>query len=137
MYALRQACVWSENGELAASGGVVIPTRTPPCARPHAHASPHTTHYSAAMRTASSALTSLVLAATSLLLVQPATLLRWHRQLFRGYWHRRSRAVAPAHRPPLAPETDALIRELAVAMTVAPARCASWIAATPTPLAPA
>jgi hypothetical protein len=50
---------------------------------------------------------------TALLLVQPATLLRWHRQLFRGYWHRRSRAVAPAHRPPLAPETDALIREMA------------------------
>jgi transposase-like protein len=47
--------------------------------------------------------------------VQPDTLLRWHRQLFRGYWRRKSRATAPAHRPPLASETVALIKELAVA----------------------
>jgi putative transposase len=52
---------------------------------------------------------------SALLIVQPATLLRWHRALFRGYWRRRSRAPAPAHRPPLAPETVALIREMAVA----------------------
>jgi len=50
---------------------------------------------------------------SALLIIQPATLLRWHRQLFRGYWRRKSRAAAPAHRPPLAPETVALIRELA------------------------
>ncbi len=50
---------------------------------------------------------------SALLIVQPDTLLRWHRQLFRVYWHRRSRAAAPAHRPPLAPETVALIREMA------------------------
>ncbi len=50
---------------------------------------------------------------SALLIVQPATLLRWHRQLFRWSWRRRSRAAAPAHRPPLAPETIALIQEMA------------------------
>ena len=49
----------------------------------------------------------------AVLIVQPDTLLRWHRQLFRGYWRRKSRAAAPAHRPPLAPETIALIRRMA------------------------
>src|ERR687885_2314533 len=49
----------------------------------------------------------------ALRLVQPDTLLRWHRQLFRWSWRRQSRAVAPAHRPALAPETVALIREMA------------------------
>jgi len=52
---------------------------------------------------------------SALLIVQPDPLLRWHRQLFRGYWRRKSRAAAPAHRPPLAPETVALIREMAAA----------------------
>jgi len=52
---------------------------------------------------------------SALLIVQPDTLLRWHRQLFRSCWHRRSRAAAPAHRPPLASETIALIREMAAA----------------------
>jgi hypothetical protein len=47
---------------------------------------------------------------SALLIVQPATLLRWHRHPFRWHWRRRSRAAAPAHRPPLAPETIALIR---------------------------
>src|SRR5919202_6531922 len=51
----------------------------------------------------------------ALLLVQPDTLLRWHRQLFRWHWRRASRATSPAHRPPLAPETIALIREMAAA----------------------
>src|SRR5215210_822105 len=51
----------------------------------------------------------------ALLLVQPDTLLRWHRQFFRWHWRRKSRATAPAHRPPLAPETVALIREMAAA----------------------
>jgi len=49
------------------------------------------------------------------LLVQPDTLLRWHRRLVHQYWRRRSRTMAPAHRPPLAPETVALIREMAAA----------------------
>ncbi len=48
-------------------------------------------------------------------IVQPATLLRWHRALSRGHWRRQSRAAAPAHRPPLAPETGTPIREMAVA----------------------
>ncbi len=53
---------------------------------------------------------------SALLIVQPATLLRWHRQLFRRYWRRRSpRATAPAHRPPLALEMVALIQEMAAA----------------------
>jgi len=34
-------------------------------------------------------------------IVQPDTLLRWHRELFRRYWRRKSRAAAPAHRPRL------------------------------------
>ncbi len=52
---------------------------------------------------------------SALLIVQPDTLLRWHRQLFCGYWRRKSRAVAPAHRPPLDPKTVAPIREMATA----------------------
>ncbi len=52
---------------------------------------------------------------SALLLVQPDTLLRWHRQLFCGDWRRKSRAVAPAHRPPLDPETVTLIRAMATA----------------------
>ena len=51
----------------------------------------------------------------ALLIVQPQTVLRWHRQLFRLWWRRKSRAIAPAHRPPLATETIALIREMAAA----------------------
>jgi putative transposase len=51
----------------------------------------------------------------SLLIVQPDTLLRWHRDLFRRFWCRKSRTTRPAHRPPITPETIALIREMAVA----------------------
>jgi putative transposase len=51
----------------------------------------------------------------ALLIVQPDTLLRWHRRLFRLFWRRKSRAAAPAHRPPIATETIALIREMAAA----------------------
>jgi len=51
----------------------------------------------------------------ALLIVQPETLLRWHRELFRRYWRRKSQAVTPAHRPPLALETVALIRAMAAA----------------------
>jgi hypothetical protein len=45
---------------------------------------------------------------TALLLVQPATILRWHRAGFRAFWRRRSR---PVGRPPTA--RAALIREIA------------------------
>jgi len=51
----------------------------------------------------------------AVLIVQPDTLLRWHREVFRRFWRRRSRAALPAHRPPLAPETVALVREMATA----------------------
>src|SRR2546421_8770916 len=47
----------------------------------------------------------------ALLIVQPDTLLRWHRELFRLYWKRKSKAHA--HKPKVAPETIALIREMA------------------------
>jgi len=47
----------------------------------------------------------------ALLLVQPETLLRWHRAGFRARWRRQSRP-GPG-RPPLAAETVALIRRLA------------------------
>ncbi len=51
----------------------------------------------------------------ALLIVQPDTLLRWHRQLFRGFWRRKSRSASAARRPKVAAETIALIREMAVA----------------------
>jgi len=47
----------------------------------------------------------------TLLIVQPDTLLRWHRELFRLYWKHKSKA--PAHKPKVAAETIALIREMA------------------------
>ncbi len=47
----------------------------------------------------------------ALLIVQPETLLRWHRQGFRLFWRRRSRATAA--KPKLPAETAALIKELA------------------------
>ena len=47
----------------------------------------------------------------ALLIVQPDTLLRWHRELFRLYWKRKSKAHA--HQPKVASETIALIRQMA------------------------
>ncbi len=47
----------------------------------------------------------------ALLIVQPETLLRWHRELFRLYWKRKSKA--PAHTPKVAEETITLIRQMA------------------------
>ena len=44
-------------------------------------------------------------------IVQPDTLLRWHRELFRWYWKRKSKA--PAYRPKVASETIALIKQMA------------------------
>jgi len=52
---------------------------------------------------------------SALLLVQPDTLLRRHRRLFRAYWRRKSRATSSARQPKVAAETIALIREMAVA----------------------
>ena len=44
-------------------------------------------------------------------IVQPDTLLRWHRDLFRHYWRRKSRKKDRKSR--IAPETIALIRQMA------------------------
>jgi putative transposase len=49
----------------------------------------------------------------ALLLVQPDTLLRWHRQLFRWHWRRKSRARSTARRAKVSADTIALIRETA------------------------
>jgi putative transposase len=47
----------------------------------------------------------------ALFIVQPDTLLRWHRELFRLFWKRKSKAQA--HKPKAASETIALIRQMA------------------------
>src|SRR5438067_3094627 len=47
----------------------------------------------------------------ALFIVQPDTLLRWHRELFRLFWKRRSKASS--HKPKVAAETIALIRQMA------------------------
>ncbi len=47
----------------------------------------------------------------ALLIVQPDTLLRWHRELFRLYWKRTSKAHV--RKPRVAAETIALIRQMA------------------------
>src|SRR5215469_12236123 len=44
----------------------------------------------------------------TLLIVQPDTVLRWHRELFRLVWKQKSKAVS--HTPKIAAETIALIR---------------------------
>jgi transposase InsO family protein len=48
---------------------------------------------------------------TALFLVQPETLLRWHRELFRMFWRRKSKAQS--RKPRLSPETITLIKEMA------------------------
>jgi hypothetical protein len=45
----------------------------------------------------------------------PGMLLRWHRQLFRGYWRWKSRAAVVARKPTVSAETIALIRQMAAA----------------------
>jgi transposase InsO family protein len=47
----------------------------------------------------------------ALFIIQPDTLLRWHRELFRLDWKRRSKASS--HKPRVDAETIALIREMA------------------------
>jgi putative transposase len=44
-------------------------------------------------------------------IVQPDTLLRWHRELFRFYWRRKSKNKQ--NQPRISPETIALIRKMA------------------------
>jgi hypothetical protein len=48
---------------------------------------------------------------SALAIVQPKTLLRWHREGFRRMWRRRSRALA---QPRLSTETIDLIRQMAI-----------------------
>jgi len=50
----------------------------------------------------------------AVLIVQPETVLRWHRQGFRLFWRRKARPTAPPT-PKVADETIVLIRELAAA----------------------
>src|SRR5207302_10310367 len=47
----------------------------------------------------------------ALFLVQPDTLLRWHRELFCWFWKRKSKAHA--RKPKLSSETISLIKEMA------------------------
>jgi putative transposase len=47
----------------------------------------------------------------ALFIMQPDTLLRWHRELFRLFWKRKSKAAS--RKPKVAAETIALIREMA------------------------
>jgi hypothetical protein len=48
----------------------------------------------------------------SLLIVQPDTLLRWHRDLFRLVWTRKSKPKNNAHRPPIAKAIVTLIQQM-------------------------
>ncbi len=49
----------------------------------------------------------------ALMIVQPDTLLRWHRDLFRRLWRRKSRSKGKKGREPLSEEDVALIKRLA------------------------
>jgi hypothetical protein len=49
----------------------------------------------------------------ALLIVQPDTVLRWHRDLFRWVWRRKSKPKKKPGRPPLTGEVVALIKRLA------------------------
>jgi putative transposase len=51
----------------------------------------------------------------AMLIVQPDTLLRWHRQLFRRFWRRKSRGAPRTRSAKVSSETIALIREMAAA----------------------
>jgi len=48
----------------------------------------------------------------ALVIVQPDTVLRWHRELFRWVWRRKSRSTRRRGRPPLADEIVALIKQM-------------------------
>jgi transposase InsO family protein len=49
----------------------------------------------------------------ALMIVQPDTLLRWHREIFRRVWKRRSNRKGKRGRPPLAEDVVALIQSMA------------------------
>ena len=50
---------------------------------------------------------------TALVIVQPDTLLRWHRELYRRVWRRKSRRKGKKGRQPLAADFVTLIRNMA------------------------
>jgi putative transposase len=50
---------------------------------------------------------------SSVLIVKPKTVLRWHRHGWRTYWRRRSSCRAKTGRRPIAPELRTLIRRMA------------------------
>src|SRR5262249_52546292 len=62
----------------------------------------------------------------ALFIVQPETLLRWHRQGFKLYWKYKSRAVSLTRR--ISPETVALIQEMARDNRLwgSEANCSNW-----------
>jgi putative transposase len=60
----------------------------------------------------------------ALFLVQPETLLRWHRALFRLFWKRKSQAHS--RKPRLSPETISLIQEMAANNRRLRSRAHSW-----------
>jgi putative transposase len=49
----------------------------------------------------------------ALLIVKPETVLRWHRELFRWHWRRKSQPKRPVGRPRLPKEQVALLRRMA------------------------
>lgn len=49
----------------------------------------------------------------SLLIVRPDTVLRWHRELFRRIWRRKSRSQSKPGRPPLSDDVVSLIKRMA------------------------
>lgn len=49
----------------------------------------------------------------SLFIVRPDTVLRWHRELFRRIWRRKSRSESKPGRPPLVDDVVALIKRMA------------------------
>ena len=60
----------------------------------------------------------------ALFLVQPETLLRWHRELFRMFWRRKSKARS--RKPRLSPETITLMKEMAANNRGLVSRAHSW-----------
>jgi hypothetical protein len=52
------------------------------------------------------------------MIVQPETLLRWHRDLFRFVWRRKSKAEAKPGRPPLSDDDIARIKGMSLALAL-------------------
>ena len=56
---------------------------------------------------------------TSVLIMKPETVLRWHRHGWRAYWRRRSRRKGKPGRRPIPPELRILIRRMTIALHLA------------------